>query len=268
MGHIYFYDDVPAVNPFREDGLYDNSWVQLAITKSSDYQMMTCKTYIFQFKVSKHCDGWQFRAMDYISYQMEYNRNVIVTASQENYEEAQTAYRGHSRHDPFLRYYEPEFLVHSTPPHAVQHILQEGVLKSWNKVKAVNHIAEEKPIGSKLGDPRDFSDYVMLGEGVAPEVVVSSREKGFICMNADCEYMPGARFYFDTTELLAKGLLTRDGCHYKVKDELPIDMALFCADGRTVDMQGQRITPQSFARAADEAFERFGEGRLSKRRKL
>jgi hypothetical protein len=251
------YGKLPEQNPFREDGLYDSSWVQLVITEKSEFSMITRKTIIFQFTVSKCYEGWQFRVMDYISYQLGYGRNVILTAEPEHYEEAQQAYQGHESCDLFLRSYEPKFLVHSAPPMALEQILLDGALKSWTRVKAANYISEDSPIGAQLGDPDDFRDYIMLGEGLAPEVVVSSREKGFICMDADCEYSPGARFYFDTSELISKGLLVRDGCHYKVKNELPIHLALFTATVHTLSLEGCKMTPRIFTEAADRAFTAF-----------
>lgn len=121
-------------------------------------------------------------------------------------------------------------------------------------MKSAGHILEEEPIGALLGDPEDFRDYIMLGEGLAPEVVVSSKEKGMICMDPDCGYTPGARFYFDTTRLLVEGLLVRDGCHYKVKDQLPLQLAVFTASVQTLHLQKRRLTPRIFTQEADLAF--------------
>jgi hypothetical protein len=257
VGNIYFYDKLPDQNPFREDGLYDNSLVQLIITDNPEHAMITRKAVVFQFTVSVWYEGWPFRVMDYISYQWRYGRNVIVTAAPEHYAEAQQVYQGHTSCDPYPRPYEPKFLVHSAPPMALEHIHLDGALKSWTRVKAAHSIAEETPIGAELGDPEDFRDYIMLGEGLAPEVVVSSKEKGFVCMDADCEYTPGARFYFATSELLSKGLLVRDGCHYKVKDELPLYLALFAATVQTLSLKGGKLTPKIFTEASDRAFNAF-----------
>lgn len=257
MGSIYVCSKLAEHNPFNETGVYDGTWVQLLITEKSDYPMMTRKTLLFQFTVSTHYDGWQLRAMDFISYQTAYGRNVIVTAAPERYMEAQEVYRGHSREEAFLRAYEPRFLIHSAPPTAMEYILQDGALRSWNRVKSADRTLEKQPIGSLLGDPDDFRDYIMLGEGLAPEVVVNSKEKGFICMDPDCGYTPGARFYFDTIRLLTEGLLVRDGCHYKVKDELPLQLALFTASVQTLHLPNRPITPRIFAHEADHAFGSF-----------
>lgn len=254
MNGIYFCSKLEEVNPFHEKGIYDGTWVQLVITERSEYAMMTRKTLLFQFTVSTFYAGWQLRAMDFISYQAGYGRNIIVTASPERYAEAQEIYRGHSKEEAFLRSYEPRFLVHSAPPGAVPFILRDGALRSWNRVKSAGQCLEDAPIGALLGDPEDFRDYIMLGEGLAPEVVVSSKEKGKICMDPDCSYTPGARFYFDSTRLLSKGLLVRDGCHYKVKEELPLHLAVYTASMQTLQLQDGQVTPRIFTQAADQAF--------------
>ncbi|MCL2321950.1 MAG: hypothetical protein FWC47_07585 [Oscillospiraceae bacterium] len=96
----------------------------------------------------------------------------------------------------------------------------------------------------------------MLGGGYWNELVVCSKEKGYICMDADCEYTPGARFYFDTLKLIQAGLLVRDGMHYKVKDELSLSNMLFCATINNVSIVG-KITPRAFSSASDEAFKKI-----------
>ena len=134
--------------------------------------------------------------------------------------------------------------------------MKDSALKSWNKVKKDGGSDENKPIGVLLGDPDDFRGYVMLGGlGVWNEIVVSSKEKGYICMDVDCEYTPGARFYFSTEELIQSGLLMRDGAYYKVRDILPLSHSLFCATADNVFING-KVTPKTFSEAADEAFEK------------
>ena len=104
-----------------------------------------------------------------------------------------------------------------------------------------------------LGDPEDFRDYIMLGSGVQCEVVVLSKQRNQLCHDADEEYTPGARIYFDNKILAEKGLLVRDGLHYKVKNDLPLDLALFIATVDNIKING-KITPNSFAEAADIKF--------------
>jgi len=57
------------------------------------------------------------------------------------------------------------------------------------------------------------------------------------------------------TKLICADLFVRDGAHFKVKDELSLDYVLFIAKLDTVCIDG-KVTPKTFAKAADEAFER------------
>jgi len=232
--------------------------VELVISDSTEYNASTGrKNDIYCFKISRHCEGWQFRVMDFFQYNAALNRNVIYNGPDIFLEEVRITYTGHSIHDNYLRPYEPEILVHSTTPEGYTHIMKDGAIKSWNKVKTEHKIYEDKPIGTLLGDPDDFRDYIMLGDtGFWNEIVVSSREKGFICMDADAEYKPGARFYFNTKQLLENGLYLRDGIHYKVKDELPLSYVLFTASLENISLKG-KITPSVFSGAADTAFYRY-----------
>jgi len=259
MTNLYFIYNVdlnlPELNPFSQNGLYGDNWVTLKIVDTDKFQMMTGEAVIFNFTISKQCDGWQYRVMDYINYQCLYKRNIIVICTKEEYDEATSKYEGHSIYDTALRDYEPRVLVHSTTKEAFELIKKDGYLKSWNVLKSENNSNENKPIGTLLGDPADFSDYVMLGGGTAPEIVVSSKQKGFICMDIDVKYTAGARMYFDVSTLAENGLLMRDGAHYKVKNKLPLKMVSFCATLDNVDMQGLSITPKNFAEMADETFQ-------------
>ena len=79
------------------------------------------------------------------------------------------------------------------------------MLKSWNVLHAENSITEDRPIGSLLGDPADFSDYIMFGGGVTGEVVVRAKETGKITMDLNSPYMSGARMYFDAKKMAEDG---------------------------------------------------------------
>ncbi len=117
---------------------------------------------------------------------------------------------------------------------------------------------EQKPIGSFLNDPEDYSDYIMFNNGgFSAELVVSSKQKGFICMDTDAEYNAGARLYFDAAKIAGDGLLVRDGAHLKVKDILQLDKYLIWT--ATPDILGiNAVTkPITFGKMADETFERL-----------
>lgn len=256
MDHIFFVTEMRERNPFSSDGKYDSNWVQLTIDDDAEYHVMTGTTIVYGLKVSKLCEGWPFRVMDFIEYHTSLGKNILCTGNRADFEIAKSLYAGHSPYDKNLREYEPDILVHSTTIDGYTHIVKDGEIKSWNKVKEENKTGETQPIGSALGDPVDFRDYVMLGNlGHWTELVVNSKQKGAICMDADSEYTPGARFYFETKQLLRDGLLIRDGAHMKVKDALPLRYCGFVATAGDVQIKGP-ITPKSFAEAADEALKR------------
>ncbi len=147
-------------------------------------------------------------------------------------------------------------MVHSTTAENYQKIKKQGCIKSWNILKKEIHYFEVQPIGAMLGDPEDFRDYIMLGSGVQCEIVVLSKQKNQLCHDANEEYVPGARIYFDNKVLAEKGLLIRDGLHYKVKNELPLDLALFIATIDNIKING-KITPNTFTEAADIKFSEY-----------
>lgn len=156
--------------------------------------------------------------------------------------------------DRELRSYEIPTLVHSTPKENYPLILKDGYLKSWNLLKLENLDFEDKPIGSLLGDPKDLSDYIILGSGINNEIVVLSKQNKSLCMDIEAEYIPGARFYFSTKQLASEGLLVRDGLHYKVKNRLSLSLSFFCATAENLNIDKSNITPKIFATAADKAF--------------
>ncbi len=131
----------------------------------------------------------------------------------------------YDKDEPLLRDNESPVLVHSTPLNSWENIKRNEMLKSWNLLKTEKVIAEEQPIGIQLGDPTDFSDYIMFGGGVTGEIVVNSKQQEKIIMDINVEYLTGARLYFDAKKIAYDGLLVRDGCHLKVKDKLLLNQS-------------------------------------------
>lgn len=260
MCNIFFVDkcfvNLPKINPFDSKGLYDKNWVFLKLVDTDGYSLMTGSEVIFGLTISMKSNHWYYNFMDFIHYQNIYNRNIIIRADKSKYKEALERYHGHSINDRFTRPYEPDSLVHSTTYESYQKILQDGFIKSWNLLKKEKYICHEKPIGVCLCDPSDFSDFVMLGGGVSPEIVVSSKQKGYICMEQDCEYQPGARFYFDTNNLAENGLLIRDGAHFKVKDKLSIEHCELVVTKDDIPNK-KIITPRYFAQFADDVYSKL-----------
>lgn len=129
------------------------------------------------------------------------------------------------------------------------------MLKSWNKLKNDNTVFEDQPIGTKLGDPVSFRDYIMFGNGVSGEIVVNSKQSGRIVMDINTEYLTGARLYFDTKRIANDGLLVRDGCHLKVKDTLSLEPYLmWVATWDKIGLSDQISTPKIFAETSDKVF--------------
>lgn len=245
------------MNPFTGER-YDNNWIVLMLSDSEEYQILcgSANGCAYTIKVSRtKCDDWKMAVGDFVSFHEACQKNVILVLTESEFEAVKKYYHGHSYYEPVLRKNEPGVLVHSTPRDAWEQIKQDGMLKSWNRLKAEQAVAEEHPIGIQLGDPADFSDYIMFGGGVTGEIVVNSKQQGRIVMNIDAEYLTGARLYFDAQKMARDGLLVRDGCHLKVKDTLPLEpYLLFAATWETVGLDCQVSTPKIFAKMADEAF--------------
>ncbi len=149
--------------------------------------------------------------------------------------------------------YEERFVVHSTTKENYEKIVDQGCIKSWNILKSENKAFEKEPIGAMLGDPKDFRDYIMLGSGVQCEIVVLSKQKNRLCYDVNEEYTPGARMYFDAEQLAENGLLVRDGLHYKVRNNLPLEYAMFTITMNSLLIAG-KITPKTFSEEADKKF--------------
>ncbi len=254
MEKIYFTRKLTEHNLFSESGEYGDNWVSISLNRSR--YIMPETNFLYGCAIGRKVDFWEYRVMDYINYNLMYDRNIIFVGSKRLYKKALKRYGDHSIYDRQLRPYENRYVVHSTTAENYQKIKKQGCIKSWNILKKENSDFEAKPIGAMLGDPEDFRDYIMLGSGVQCEVVVLSKQKNRLCHDANEEYIPGARMYFDTKQLAENGLLVRDGLHYKVKNELSLNLALFTATIDNIRING-KITPNTFAEAADIEFSEY-----------
>ena len=246
-----------GINPITGYG-YDSSWIILMLTASEEYQIMcgSSNGCAYTIKISRSkCDDWKMAVGDFISFNEANAKNIILAMTESEYQEANDYYKGHSYNEPALRKGEPLVLVHSTPMSSWNQIKQNGMLKSWNILKAEQAVAEDHPIGMQLGDPAEFSDYIMFGGGVTGEIVVNSKQQGKIAMDVNTDYLSGARLYFNAEKMAQDGLLVRDGCHLKVKDTLPLEpYLLFAATWENIGLASQVSTPKIFSEKADEAF--------------
>lgn len=247
-----------SINPITGHE-YDNSWIILMLTDSPDYQQMSGSSNgcAYTIKVSrKQYKDWKMAVGDFIGFCKANEKNAILVMSEAELKSAKNHYEGHRYNEAFLRENESTVLVHSTPMNSWKQIKRDGMLKSWNILKTQKVITEEQPIGIQLGDPTDFSDYIMFGGGVTGEIVVNSKQQGKIVMDTNAKYLTGARLYFDGKRIAQDGLLVRDGCHLKVKDMLPLrPYLIWVATWETIELESQVSTPKIFAEQADRKFQ-------------
>ena len=256
---IYRVDNLPGnkINPATGQK-YNNSWIIFALTSGADYRTITGggNEGVYSIQLSKVLnEDWQFAVGDFIGYCEANGLNGILAMSETDFEDAKRVYADHHYDEPILRRGEPSVLIHSTTAESWNSIQHDGMLKSWNKLKKNNAIAENCPIGAELGDLAEFSNYIMFGGGVSGEIVVSSRLSGFINMDINAKYHTGARLYFDARQMAQDGLLVRDGAHIKVKDALPLEPYLiWVATWDKLGLESPVSTPKIFAETADKQF--------------
>lgn len=255
-----------SINPVT--GLvFDNSWLVYCLTDSEDYNMLVGSVggAVYTVKASRNSADWKMSLCDFIGFNAERNKNIILSMSQEELDCAEKHYGGHKYNDNFLRENEPEVLVHSTSYENWLSIERDGRLKSWNVLKREKTAWEDKPIGLKLGDPEDFSDFIMFsGGGVSGEIVVSSKESGEIVMDPDKPYKTGVRLYFDIKKIAEDGLLIRDGIHLKAEKELPLEPYLiWYADWKKAGLTSGISTPKIFTEKSNNAFNSLFGGHVS-----
>lgn len=237
---------------------FDDSWRVLYLTDERTYFSFCGKAElgIFTVKISRSCPDWKRMVCDFVGYHQALLKNVLLCMRQEEYETAKKSYAGHRYNDPYLREGEKPVLIHSTTAENWSCIRADGCLKSWNALKKEKSAWEREPIGTILGDPADFRDYIMFAEeGGSNEIVVLSKQRGSLLMDETMPYEPGARLYFDAKKMAADGLLVRDGIHIKVRDTLPLaPYLIWCATKENTAMAGQPITPKLFTEKADAIF--------------
>lgn len=245
------------INPITNEP-YTGDWIIYCLTDSKGYEMLNgiIGGNVYILRVSRYYLYWEYSLMDFIGYQESRNKNILLYVDDKDLQAAQITYTGHKYNDNFLRSYESDFFVHSTTMELFQSIKQDDCLKSWNVLKREKEIWEESPIGIKLGDPRDFSDYIMFSNGgISSEIVVLSKQKREITMDINMKYKPGVRLYFDGEKIAKAGLLLRDGCHLKVKHVLALSPFLnWIGDWKSVGLKENCSTPAEFTELANNVY--------------
>ena len=247
-----------SINPITNQP-YDDSWIIWQLTDSKEYKLMvgSFNGCAYSIKFSRFADGWEMSVCDFIEFNTKRNKNMILVISEADLVYAKEKYAGHSFDEPILRDGEQIYTVHSTSLESWNLIKKDSCLKSWNILKAEKAITEEKPIGSALGDPEDFSDYIMFGKNIAGELVVNSKQQGKINMDGNAEYLTGARLYIDMKKIVEDGLAVRDGAHLKVKDKLPLKPYLiWTATWENVGLDNRISTPKIFTEKANMEFKK------------
>lgn len=249
-------------NPFCGDQPYDGSWVMVQLLDCADFNSFTGNGghNLFRLILTKQTREWRYRLMDFLQYETKHHKNIIAAIHGEDLKEAEACYEGHSYTDCFLRDYESPVLIHSTTAKAYKQIMECGYLKSWNMLHKNDSKGIVPPIGTLLGDPEDYSDYVMFHQGgYFSELVIASKEKCCIDSDVHAVYTAGARFYFDGEKIAKDGLLVRDGAHLKVENTLQLEKyLLWTATPEKVGVPAQ-TTPYEFGTRADDMFQqKFG----------
>ena len=69
---------------------YDPSWIIYQLTDSGDYQIMAGSesSGVYALKVSKKYSQWKMSLFDFLQFQETYNKNIILSISDEDFEAA------------------------------------------------------------------------------------------------------------------------------------------------------------------------------------
>ena len=97
MGKIYFIRKLTERNPFSKGGKYGAEWVSITVNKSR-YIMPETK-FVYGCSIGRKVDFWKYRVMDFINYNLMYNRNIIFVGSKRLYKKALINYDVHSIYD-------------------------------------------------------------------------------------------------------------------------------------------------------------------------
>ena len=230
--------------------------IRCRLTDSTKYNQFCCnENGVYTLKISKSYKYWYYDLCDLINFYNGSNVQIDLDVKQSDIALAKILYGNHKFNECFLREYETNIMVHSTPIENLNSILECGKLKSWNILKDENPNWEKEPIGAQLGDIEDFSNYVMLSMLFQNnEIITASKQKHKIDIAVNQKYIPGARFYFDAEKLAKDGLLLRDGEHIKVKSCIPLDKYLiWYSTAEKLGIQ-KETTPKEFFELSNKKF--------------
>nr|WP_312577156.1 hypothetical protein [Sedimentibacter sp.] len=244
-------------NPFSCDGHYDENWSAFIYDVKVEYYTNIFEgAKVYTLRVSPKIDFKYERLLDFVCYEVGYKRNIIikVIATEKRYikkiiDELQCD------NSTIVRVTDPKWMVHSTTKELWKSIEKTGSLLSPSELRKRNIVVSE--IGLKsLMEPKDYSDYIMLDSlNGCGEIVVNSRQLGYVCVDADVPYNPGVRLYFDAHRIIEDGLATRDGLHLlKVKKELPLERYLKSVVEKDLLEPKEVFTPTIFTEMSNNYF--------------
>jgi len=245
-------------NPFTKDGSYGVKWSAFIYDNTiNNYSNILENTKVYTLRVSPKTDLKYQRLVDFVNYETENKRDVIICVEENKRDNIKKVISDLSlENTTSIREKDPKWLVHSTTEELWKSIKKTGALLSPSELKKRKINVHE--IGLKaLLEPDDYSDYVMLDilDGCG-EIVVSSRQLGYICTDANVSYKPGVRLYFDAHRIIQDGIATRDGLHIlKVKRELTLDKYLVSVVTKELLNKDEMWTPTLYTKFANKYFE-------------
>lgn len=260
---IYYasYDWLPTDNnPFSYNGEYGDKWSAFIYdSEAKYYTQIETRARLFTIKVSSEIDKDYERLIDFINYETKYNRNVIIKADIE-VRQIINKLLNLEKNKNKVRKTDSRWLVHSTTKDSWEKIKKIKFLYSPNELRKTGNIINEIGLKHYL-EPKDYSDYIMLDilNGCG-ELVVSSRQLGYVCTDGDMVYTPGVRLYFDAYKIIEDGLAERDGLHIlKVEKQLSLEKYLKMVVTEKMASDKMNWTPTIYTEWANQHFLKYVE---------
>lgn len=250
-------------NPFTEDGTYGSKWSAFIYDLDIGYFTNIypyAKLHVLRF--SPDIDKEHIRLFDFLTYELSYRRNVILKVCEGITAGDLLRQYNTISHEIIYRSNDEEYMVHSTTLKTWEKIKMDKSLLSPNMLKTLGREVIE--IGLKpMIEPADYSDYIMLDVlNGCGELVVNSRQLGYVCTDPNIIYTPGIRLYFDVRKMIRDKIVVRDGLHLlKVKDSLPLGDYLIAVISAEDFPEEIKWTPTLFTEKANQLFNnKYGKG--------
>ncbi len=120
-----------------------------------------------------------------------------------------------------------DLACHATSVDNAFRIIESDRILSACKARGIPGEVLARESRNAAGDPPDYFEYVMFAAGncTAVDKLVMEREVGHVPSweELDCNFRPGVRFFFRTTDLVGHPRHCFDGIHDKIRDQLELD---------------------------------------------